>query len=373
VLSEKTIDALRKQAKVLDELRGTRRRASSTQNKAWKSLEQVCQKACNAVIDNRLEVLKNPDLGRGLNLTLAATGQRPAYLVVDDEIVWESSLVQANDWEARIRALGEQRLEQVLGSVGLIYGITKKGAGTGFLIAPDLVLTNRHVLQGFYFQRPNQAWAPRSSSLKIRFGEEFQNARNDRVRDIEGVAFAPPLPIPGVGTPDHSLPDFAVLKLKPNSQGYQPRPLPIVTIPPAAPEGDVLVVGHPFEDARYNDRGEVSKALKLVFADQFEVKQVAPGHYRRVANAGVAVGGGLNERITQRLTHDATTLGGNSGSPLLLLQDSLPCVGLHYGGQLARTTDEETNWAHHFESLKKVPNTVTGQPVTFGEFLDQIR
>jgi hypothetical protein len=261
----------------------------------------------------------------------------------------------------------------VLGSVGLIYGITKKDAGTGFLIAPDLVLTNRHVLQGFYFQRPNQAWAPRSSSLKIRFGEEFHNARNDRVRDIEGVAFAPPLPIPGVGTPDHSLPDFAVLKLKPNSQGYQPRPLPIVTIPPAAPEGDVLVVGHPFEDARYNDGGEVSKALKLVFADQFEVKQVAPGHYRRVANAGVAVGGGLNERITQRLTHDATTLGGNSGSPLLLLQDSLPCVGLHYGGQLARTTDEETNWAHHFESLKKVPNTVTGQPVTFGEFLDQIR
>lgn len=373
VLSEKTIDALRKQAKVLDEFRGTSRRKTRTQDKAWKTLEQACQAACAAVIDDRLEVLQNPDLGRGLNLTLAATGQRPAYLVVDDEIVWESSLVQANDWEARIRALGEQRLEQVLGSVGLIYGITKKGAGTGFLIAPDLVLTNRHVLQGFYFQRPNQAWAPRSSSLKIRFGEEFQNARNDRVRDIEGVAFAPPLPIPGVGTPDHSLPDFAVLKLKPNSQGYQPRPLPIVTIPPAAPEGDVLVVGHPFEDARYNDGGEVSKALKLVFADQFEVKQVAPGHYRRVANAGVAVGGGLNERITQRLTHDATTLGGNSGSPLLLLQDSLPCVGLHYGGQLARTTDEETNWAHHFESLKKVPNTVTGQPVTFGEFLDQIR
>jgi hypothetical protein len=383
VLSEKTIDALRKQAKVLDEFRGTSRRKTRTQDKAWKTLEQACQAACAAVIDDRLEVLQNPDLGRGLNLTLAATGQRPAYLVVDDEIVWESSLVTAATWQEKIERIDPSTLQRVLRGVGLIQLTTDKTvAGTGFVIGADrdLVVTNRHVARLFFsYERRTGGgldWQSRGGTVVMDFGLEAQTRSDKRQRVVQRVVFAPPDEIPVEGPIQHNLPDVAILQLKKEPGAYLPEPLPLLNEVEPQPHQDLLIIGHPSKDRRYPEQGKVGEALKVVFGAQYGLKRVAPGEYKRLSNSvGLTAGAGLRSGIrgvTHRLAHDASTLGGNSGSPVLLLAPEAGCLGLHYAGQVANEPTDEANWAHDFFALNDVPNTVPGQPLTLGAFLSRV-
>jgi hypothetical protein len=69
-------------------------------------------------------------------------------------------------------------------------------------------------------------------------------------------------------------------------------------------------------------------------------KRFAPGFGR-----GLMTGG---DAAPWTATHDATTVNGNSGSPLIILQrspgtESPRAAGLHYGGQWG---GERINWAH---------------------------
>ena len=65
------------------------------------------------------------------------------------------------------------------------------------------------------------------------------------------------------------------------------------------------------------DRNPNTAALELLYKDVYDVKRCAPG---MVKDADAA-----------RFKHDATTLGGNSGSPVVDLSSGL-VVGLHYEG-----------------------------------------
>ena len=50
-------------------------------------------------------------------------------------------------------------------------------------------------------------------------------------------------------------------------------------------------------------------------------------------------------------THDATTINGNSGSPVAAIRPgALKVTGLHYGG---RWSGERTNWAHVLGNCRK--------------------
>jgi endonuclease G, mitochondrial len=76
----------------------------------------------------------------------------------------------------------------------------------------------------------------------------------------------------------------------------------------------VAIIGYPAFDSR-NDADDQAR----YFHDLYDVKRLAPG---RVMQA-------LSNRTTLR--HDCTTLGGNSGSPLIRLEDR-KVVGLHFAG-----------------------------------------
>jgi len=378
-LAERTVEELRRQSRVLNELRGGKRRSTRNLDKAWKTLEETCRKGCEAVREERLAVLEDSDLGRGVNLTLALNGERPAFLVLNDEIVWETGTTPSSNWKDRIKALDQSRLKKLLGAVGMIRGAKTPPAGTGFLIAENLVMTNRHVLQDFYFPEERNGkstgvWRSRTK-VSIRFGEEFGQSdahKKNLSREIKQVVFAPPEAIDDKATlPTQWLPDVAILELdEPKvDRESQPEPLPLKKLASESSGGEILVVGHPFKDPRYQDGSEVSKALMVVYGDRFGVKQAAPGTFKVQPNDRTEAREGLRDQVTRRLIHNATTLGGNSGSPLLGLQQDLACLGLHYGGQLARNSEDETNWAQDFEALMKVSNTVRGQPPTLGEFL----
>jgi hypothetical protein len=73
--------------------------------------------------------------------------------------------------------------------------------------------------------------------------------------------------------------------------------------------------------------------LEQLFQTTFGYKRVAPGEIR---SAQAAVG-------PWTLAHDATTLGGNSGSVVVAIGSETNAAGLHYGG---RSSQPSENWGH---------------------------
>jgi hypothetical protein len=96
-----------------------------------------------------------------------------------------------------------------------------------------------------------------------------------------------------------------------------------------SPDDFVVTVGYPARDSRVPDQ----ELVKRIFGDVYEKKRLAPG---QITDVGV-----------DELQHDCSTLGGNSGSPVINLTSG-EAVGLHFSGLFL-----ESNFA--------VPATTVGQ------------
>jgi endonuclease G len=105
----------------------------------------------------------------------------------------------------------------------------------------------------------------------------------------------------------------------------------------------VALIGYPAYDSR-NDDGDQSR----YFSDLYEVKRFAPG----LITQGLAAGA--------QLQHDCTSLGGNSGSPVLSLEHGR-VVGLHFSGKYGKY-----NAAVGVATLKAL---LAGQSVSVGDQL----
>jgi len=210
--------------------------------------------------------------------------------------------------DARIRGT-----EKDIPSVGRIEFLNFRLAwgGTGWVIAqsgPDrMVVTNRHVAslvakravegRGVFMRDPSQV----KYKASIDFKEEFLAMPG------QGSTFTV-LEIPYLA--DTTAPDVALLRITgPNL----PAVLPLA--PTEAAVGDlVALIGYPAYDDRNDDQ-----AMSQYFRDLYNVKRYAPGKVMQALSAGVV------------LRHDCTSLGGNSGSPLIRLSDGA-VVGLHFSG-----------------------------------------
>ncbi|MFN2504779.1 MAG: serine protease [Acidimicrobiales bacterium] len=169
--------------------------------------------------------------------------------------------------------------------------------GTGFLVGPTSLVTNRHVVDeltlGTSRLGPGQAVA--------RFGQEYKETPDPAAVPVAEVAAV------------HPDLDLAVLRLeRPPDDSFPTPASPFPLAPVAVEDGaGVAAIGYPVEDARN------PSFVKLVFNDRYKVKRVAVGE---VTGSGRGV-----------LFHDCTTLGGNSGSPVLTL-DGAQLVGVHFTG-----------------------------------------
>jgi len=179
--------------------------------------------------------------------------------------------------------------------------------GTGFLVADDVVMTNRHVAEVFCQMRDGQNWQFKSGMAgRIDYVEEI-GATDSAEFALESV----------IGI--HETLDMAVFRVsRTSSSGVEPpEPLAVASQFPQAGQGhQVYAVGYPAWDGRRNDPAPMLE----IFRNIFNVKRLQPGEMTDLLES------------QHLFKHDCSTLGGNSGSSVIDL-GTHQVVGLHFGGR----------------------------------------
>jgi len=178
--------------------------------------------------------------------------------------------------------------------------------GTAFLVAPETLMTNRHVAQEFC-ARDGDSWRFRPGiTTRVDFLRELGSTAALEFEITEAIGI-------------HERHDLALLHVDGASADGQalPEPLAVAAAEPADLfDRDVYVVGYPALDSRRNE----PEPIRRIFADVYDVKRLQPGKAVAYSTEYSAV------------QHDCSTLGGNSGSPVVEL-DGNQVIGLHFGGR----------------------------------------
>jgi endonuclease G len=182
-------------------------------------------------------------------------------------------------------------------------------AGTGFLVGDGLLMTNRHVAELLVrgLGRNGLSFRPGYTG-EINFVEEAGRSGGVQYR-IDAALLI------------HPYWDMAILRVRDVPREVQPLTLSRQAAAADGPAPDVVVIGYPAFDPR-ND----IEVQRQVFGNLFNVKRLQPGKWlerRRVGSFGKQV---------EAMTHDSSTLGGNSGSAVIDVASGR-AVALHFGGR----------------------------------------
>jgi len=296
-----------------------------------------------------------------LEAVIKVDGSRPALLIRDDTIDPEHPLATAwRDTFYSVRNSVRKRAAAV-GRIGPQNQSALDYSGTGWLVDDQqgIVLTNWHVLRDLLTRHP-AAFTATATGFKIQKNAvtiDFCGESGSVVKKRFQLVEATPSGIDGKGL---ACLDAAVFKLGKSIDGA---PLPSA-IPVSAdldgPQGtmsSLCLIGFPFRPEQTSGTGNGVNwdwVTGTLFGNRFGLKRLAPGVACR------PLGSITGDKQLWVFGHDATTLGGNSGSPLLAWRDAdFAGFGLHFGG---RTVD--TNVAHAIgqckEPLRKIGVPVAG-------------
>jgi V8-like Glu-specific endopeptidase len=188
--------------------------------------------------------------------------------------------------------------QQFASSIGQIQKPNDDGIGTGFLVSAGAIVTNHHVLDdltaGTDALGPGQAF--------INFAVEYQSQ-----------LYETPVPITKVRA-IHKKADLVLLEIQDDPPQTARTPLPVASNLPAV-DNPVVTIGYPYDDPVHNPG-----FTRVIFGTTFGTKHVAPGEVVKVSKAN------------RTLSHDCSTLGGNSGSPVVSMATG-EVVGVHFGGR----------------------------------------
>lgn len=273
---------------------------------------------------------KDRDALASLETIVRVDGSRPSFLVRHGEVDRKSSPV--GNWEPTLDASNEL-LMAAISCVGRIDdpAAEQEFQGTGFLVAEDLIITNRHVLQAIAQRDDNGGWQF-NPNVRIDFGHEFRGNASVTPRALKSVVFARPEEISANGPIDHTRLDLVLIELEPATAADRPRTVLSIDIARewAQPMLTTFIVGYP---GNPGFGAFTPTLLEQLFKSTFGFKRVAPGFVMR------------SQATVQPWTfaHDATTLGGNSGSAVIVAGRETIAAGLHYGG---RRAEPRENWGH---------------------------
>ena len=236
--------------------------------------------------------------------------RRPAVLIERGDFQ-----IQHKDWMHLNSGAAKANIKRALPSIGRVELPNHPSlpyAGTGFVVGDGILMTNRHVAEIF------------SSGLGLRglrflagmqVGIDFVQEQGDTgprmlvVRDVLMI---------------HPFWDMALLRV----EGLSAANAPLVLSPKDPDDllgADVAVIGYPAFDPR--NKADVQN---LVFGGVYNVKRLQPGKIgagKGKAREAIASFG----NTVAAVTHDASTLGGNSGSAVID-PASGHIVGLHFAG-----------------------------------------
>ncbi|MCE4943655.1 serine protease [Streptomyces albulus] len=221
---------------------------------------------------------------------------------------------QEGDWAVLEvhRAAIRQSLVRV-GRVEVSGHLSLDWLGTGFLVGPETVMTNRHVAVEFA-RRAGGSWVFRQGlGAALDVGEECAGGPEP----LDGGPSYEVVEVLGI----HEEVDLALLRIAPYLGGSAlPPPLAVAAdAPPDLPGRTVYCVGYPAWDGRRNE----PEPMRRIFLDVYGVKRLQPG-----TATGLAADGSV-------LRHDCSTLGDTSGAPVIDLVDHR-VLGLHCGGRYGR-------------------------------------
>jgi hypothetical protein len=264
------------------------------------------------------DVSLTPDEQIGLEAVILLFG-RPALLIENGTFADAPP-----GWEAL--ETERARIEQTIRSVGRIEIVHRGMVGTGFLVAPGVIMTNRHVADVFSIASEEGGWTFKLGRLPaIDYIDERGTTASATFR-IVGV----------IGIHEDVRIDLALLRvdeqpMRPTPADWSiPPPLPLATAAPAIGETEHLVylVGYPATDNQGITPAEV---LTRIFAGIYEVKRLQPGTITAISPT------------LPRFAHDCSTLGGNSGSCVVDLQTH-EVIGLHFSGSYRDTNYAVALW-----------------------------
>lgn len=180
--------------------------------------------------------------------------------------------------------------------------------GTGWLVHPRYLVTNRHVAEEFaradgdkfVFQSGPDGDMAASIDMLQEIGRD-----DKQVFDVKAVSYIEPRP--GL--------DLAFLEVE-QIDGQVAKPLTLSARPEARPF--VATIGYPAFDSRIPE----PDLMKQIYGEIYDKKRLAPG---AITNAD-----------DNRVLHNCTTLGGNSGSVVVDLTSG-EALGLHFSGSFLRT------------------------------------
>ena len=216
-------------------------------------------------------------------------------------------------WKKRL-APARPLLEKVLSSVGRIElrGHPRyPWVGTGWLVAPRVVVTNRHVAETFGRQS-GKAFQFKLDPVgkRIRASIDFYQ-EHERPAESEFQV----LEILHIEEEEEGRPDIAFLRLASRDQDDKELPAPIaLSAAEVKPDQVVGAIGYAAWDGERN----VASVMDKIFDGIYEVKRLHPGEVMNVRQ--------------HYLNHDCSTLGGNSGSAVLDFATG-EAVALHYAGE----------------------------------------
>ena len=240
--------------------------------------------------------------------TIVRPNARPVLTIRDNRATTEFLGSDSQVWAGRIRD-AQSILDRVIPAVGRVEVSNNPDftwVGTGWLVAGDIIVTNRHVARefarrgaaGFNF-RVGSNGGPMSS--RVDFLEEDQRAASLEYA-VNSVLWIAPA----------EEADVAFLRVT-RAPTDRPLPPPVALADAVAVDEFVATIGYPARDSRVPDQDLVRR----IFGDVYEKKRLAPGQVMEVGD--------------DEMEHDCSTLGGSSGSLLVKLSTG-EAVGLHFSG-----------------------------------------
>lgn len=253
-----------------------------------------------------LEVASGGAVGAAEETIVLRTG-RPVLAISNNEtrLVFEEA--ESEVWRERLTGSREliNHAIRAVGRIDLVNHDRFDWVGTGWLVADDIIVTNRHVASEFA-KGNGKSFTFRSGilgqmSASIDFLHEVESTQAD-VFDIQDV----------IHIEAENGPDISFLRVRAPDGKKLAAPIVLSNSAPAASDY-VAVIGYPARDSRVPE----PELMERIFGDVYNRKRLAPGQIKALRSNDVL--------------HDCSTLGGNSGSVVLSLTSG-EAVGLHFSG-----------------------------------------